>query len=563
MTVNHGSYHYDTGAQKFTPQIPAVAPDNYNLTQVTVTHTVNLTFARVLGRTMSTVSATSTAAHRPRDIAIVLDYSGSMNNESDLWNNESYLGSANNSPNNTDPVFPQWGPYNPTFSPNATMQCTSSDSRVGMCNVTQSVSGIPPLVNDFFQNNFGSSGVGAFATGGSTVTAPASGDNYLTSGGKCILSWSDTAAAKKYTTFYGYSQGPGYWGKTFFVWPPEPSNITPTAGNTTAFPAWGSATTGWDWRKLYFLNSGGTAPVSSNLSLWSSGGAWNDPSGNYRINYKAILAWIKSRPNPFPSQLRAGKVLYYSSIPTDVPASAYDHTQSNSDDHQRRSAILERVHRLRRGRVARSDGKHSASGQSVVQLRAGLHRRQRPHADDHGSGQRHARRLSAQATIRNGRDTGLWFGPMTMIQYMSDTGLLPGTAHDVSMIAAKLGIHGALQDVKINHPNDLVSLIMFSRPHYSGEPTEVGQFSIPQVPLTRDVDKLTNCPVVSAEYEQLPMCGLGTRTACKRRARTATTTRNTATDYGFMLAYDQLSSNPALGFFRSGRLGAQGRRTRS
>ena len=170
VTVNHGSYHYDVAAQKFTPQIPAVAPDNYNLTQVTVTHVVNLTFARVLGRTMATVSATSTAAHRPRDIAIVLDYSGSMNNESDLWNNESYLGSANNSSNNTDPIFPQWGPYNPTFSPNALMQCTSSDSRVGMCNVTQSVAGIPPLVNDFFQNNFGGSGVGAFTSGGSTVT---------------------------------------------------------------------------------------------------------------------------------------------------------------------------------------------------------------------------------------------------------------------------------------------------------------------------------------------------------------------------------------------------------
>ena len=83
-----------------------------------------------------------------------------MNNESDLWNNETYLGSANNSPNNTDPVFPQWGPYNPSFSANATLQCTSSDSRVGMCNVTQSVLGVPPLVNDFYQNNFGSSGKG-------------------------------------------------------------------------------------------------------------------------------------------------------------------------------------------------------------------------------------------------------------------------------------------------------------------------------------------------------------------------------------------------------------------
>ena len=143
------------------------------------------------------------------------------------------------------------GPVQSVVFANATLQCTSSDSRVGMCNVTQSVLGVPPLVNDFYQNNFGSSGDGAFASAGSTTASPVSGDNYLTSCGTCILSWSDTArAAKKYSTFYGLLTGPGYWGKTFFVWPPEPSNITPTAGNTTSFPAWGSSTTGWDWRKL-------------------------------------------------------------------------------------------------------------------------------------------------------------------------------------------------------------------------------------------------------------------------------------------------------------------------
>ena len=36
-----------------------------------------------------------------------------------------------------------------------------------------------------------------------------------------------------------------------------------------------------------------------------------------------------------------------------------------------------------------------------------------------------------------------WFGPMTMIQFLSDTGRLPGTSHDISMVAAKLGIAGA------------------------------------------------------------------------------------------------------------------------
>src|SRR5262249_31062705 len=58
----------------------------------------------------------------------------------------------------------------------------------------------------------------------------------------------------------------------------------------------------------------------------------------------------------------------------------------------------------------------------------------------------------------------LWFGPMTMVQFMSDTGLFPGTTHDISMYSAKVGIHGALQDLQNNHPNDLVSLILFSRP---------------------------------------------------------------------------------------------------
>src|SRR5207245_1285116 len=63
-----------------------------------------------------------------------------------------------------------------------------------------------------------------------------------------------------------------------------------------------------------------------------------DPPGNYQINYKAILAWIKANcvqatttdPKPFPPLMRAGNILYYDSIPDDVPASAYDHTQPNN-----------------------------------------------------------------------------------------------------------------------------------------------------------------------------------------------------------------------------------------
>ena len=27
--------------------------------------------------------------------------------------------------------------------------------------------------------------------------------------------------------FYGYTQGPGYYGKTFFIWPPDPRQPLP------------------------------------------------------------------------------------------------------------------------------------------------------------------------------------------------------------------------------------------------------------------------------------------------------------------------------------------------
>jgi Flp pilus assembly protein TadG len=557
VAVSHGSYHYDVAGQIFTPQIPAVAPDNYNLTKVTITHTVSTTFAKVLGSKMTTVSATSTAAHRPRDIAIVLDYSGSMNNESDLWNCESYLGTMNGTPNNTDPVFPNWGPYATTFSSLATLQCTSSDTRVGMCNVTQTVNGITPLVKDFWQNNFGASGVAAFTPAANTTTAPVSGDVYLTAtSGKCLLSWSDTSAAKKYATFYGYTQGPGYWGKTFFVWPPEPSDVKPTAGNTTSFPAWGSAATGWDWRKLYFLNNAGTAPVSSNLNLWSSAGAWNDPSGNYRINYKAILAWIKASPNIFPSQLRAGNVLYYSSIPTDVPAASYDHTKLNNTitnaDQRFWKEYIDYVVGVWRdplgtiqhsGSSTCSYGPDFTAGSSRTPTITGPDGSTTPFVGTSDNPKRPRHRL--------------WFGPMTMVQYISDTGLLPGTSHDVSMIAAKLGVAGALQDVKINHPNDLVSLIMFNRPPYTGEPTEVGAFGTPQVPFTKDVDSLTNAlwyPPNSSTADVRPWDSNGMQTP---RAH-GDYNSNTATDYGFMLAYNQFSSNQSLVASGVGGLGRKG-----
>lgn len=555
VAVRHGAYHYDDTSQTFVPQYPPVSPDNYNLTEVTITRQVPCTLARVFGVSVTTVSAQATAAHRPRDVAIVLDYSGSMNNESDLWNNESYLGSSNNSSNNTDSSFPQYGPYAPSFSSSAKLQCTSTDPRVGKCNVTVSVLGIPAMVNDFYQNAAGGSAVQAFTAASSPITNTLpGGDNYLTKNGNSsttpAVNWGEIASSlptspdtlyKKYSVnkvFYGYAQGPGYWGKTFFIWPPE-------------------STAADDWRKKFFYLSNGTTSLNDNTQLWGSAGNWRDPSGRYVINYAKILAWIKSSPTVFPPRLRAGHVLYYSSIPSDVPSAAYTHTRANSlitDADQRFwKEYIDYVIGVWRdptgtvqhpGNPSCSVGPDFQCGSSAPSITG----------PDSGSP---AFIKSSDNPLRPRHR--LWFGPMTMIQFISDTGLLPGTAHDISLIAAKLGVAGALQDIQNNHPNDAVSLMMFSRPNYSGETSGVGQFSIPRVPLGRDYAGLIDAlwyPTGSSGADVRPWSTADQQTPRAHGDYNA----NTATDYGLMLAYNQLSGNTTLrtsGMGGWGRKGAQ------
>jgi Flp pilus assembly protein TadG len=562
VAVQFGAYHYDQGSQTFYPQIPPVAPDNYNLAQVTITYNVPTSFAGVLGITSTTVTASSTAAHRPRDVAIVIDFSGSMNNESDVWNCETYLGSFLNTPNNTDPVFPEFGPYNPSFSPLATLQCTSTNPMVGMCNITQTVSGVTPLVDWLFQNPRGSAAVGAFspAAAGITNTTPG-GDNYLPvkNGTTTAINWQQITgssstkftgyAAQQGGVFNGYTQGPGYWGKTFFIWPPDP-NTTAGAPN--------------DWRKQYFMLTN-SSPCNDNTKLWSSSGLWNNPEGNYIINYAAILNWIQNvGPAVFPPELRAGNILYYNQIPSDVPASAYDHTQLNtniSDPNQRFwkeyidftiGVWMDPFGNIQNPATSScSYGGDFTCGSSTAG--AGV---QITGPDQAGpGGQVFIAPLDNPKRPRH----RFWFGPITMIQYLLDTGLLPGTANDISMIAAKLGIAGALQDIQNNHPNDLVGLLFYSRPHYQGENTDIGQFSQPQAALGNNYGNMINSlwfPPNSSATDVRPWDANGLQAP---RAH-GDYCSNTATSYGLMMAYNQFSSSPTLqaaGIGGFGRKGAQ------
>ena len=294
----------------------------------------------MMGFNQFNVSASATAVHRPRDVAIVIDLSGSMRFSSLLG--IPYSGSR--STNNPEAVYPQFGHYS---SSSANLRQSQSVSTISgytyyATNTTDSDSlnlNRPAIVGDFF-DGVSSTNPAFTSAGNGDSEGFVSGDKFLRKSGNSgaqnyAVTFQDVnnGSTSKNTTiasnfesygydysslntggFQGYTQGPGFWGKTFFVWPPDPRRRDQHLDRESAQQR------GQGLAQRFFLQSDGSTPITDNTALWDSSGDWNSPrsgwSTNYKINYRAILYWLQNTgPNPFPSQLQAGRILYYSQIP--------------------------------------------------------------------------------------------------------------------------------------------------------------------------------------------------------------------------------------------------------
>jgi hypothetical protein len=266
--------------------------------------------------------------------------------------------------------------------------------------------------------------------------------------------------------------------------------------------------------------------------------------------------------------LRAGRILYYSSIPSDVPAASYDHTVPNSNitnnDQRFWKEYIDYV--LGDWRSPFNSVKHppdpscsmgsdytagTGAGGAPVQITG-------PDKLD-PAGKKY---IAPMDNPKRPRHT-FWFGGMTMVQFLQDTGKFPGTVHDISMFSAKLGIESALQDIQNNHPNDAVALLMFSRPVLNAagpggaaDPPGNGQFTQAVFGLTKNYVNLTSglyFPPNSstADVQLWDPNGLNIPAAH------GDFNANTATSFGFMLAYDELSgASYTAGQGGNGRFGA-------
>lgn len=594
VTYSIGYYAYDATAQRFQPIFSGSKPaaENWSAVQTNITANNSTFFARVFNMNAFTATATATAVHRPRDIAIVLDFSGSMRYscQTAYPSSGDYSGSLN-----PDPVFPKFGHWSAMSS---VMQRTSNYIDGGgethaPNNLTTDTDNGPAIIKDFLYRD----GSGSLQNAFHRVTSPYSAttwacpapDDWDTQGSGTATYLGDkwpgvsknvangyartvqhylfgTTSSSTYTSnthtksttpgggtgpfdpanpdtptanegygpnFTGYSMGPGYYGKTFYIWPPDPRWQTSSTSDVRLRA---------DWRKRFFYNGGSSTPLGGssagadnrvdNTRLFDTSGYWQQAgSTTYAINYDAILAWIKSGPQVLPPNLRAGRVLYYSAIPDTIPSSGgtldqmfwrdyINHVVGAGSQNTRQQTLY--------GEQTSAWGTMKITAKSSLATDAST----RPfmHYNDNPVRPR----------------LHMWFGPLTMLAFIADTNAtnynrnwMPGTCHESQCWQLKAGIQSALEDIQKNHPNDWCSMLFFSG---------IQEYTTPRVENSRDYATMKNVLFFPFSLRN----SLGDTNAEVRpyndtlgdisKGEIPNAVSNTSPECGFKMAYNQFST---------------------
>jgi hypothetical protein len=280
--------------------------------------------------------------------------------------------------------------------------------------------------------------------------------------------------------FKGFSMGPGYWGKTWYIWPPDPRAPVGNPGDANYQPG--------DWRRRYFLTrNGGTGAALNpqgdnnttntagttdgiNEVLFSTGSGQTLSSAVSvpgQVNYPAILRWIKSGPQVMPPNLRAGRVLFYSSIPNDVDTTTGG-TQERLDKALWKAYIdfvLGIGSYTGAGNMYGSADSWASSTQSITTSDLTTYKfGWQPLAD--APTRPYMRYTDSPRRPR----LQFWFGPLSFMDFISavNGNWMPGTCYEAQCWQLKAGVSAVLDDVKNNHPNDFAGMVFFALSHHNG-----------------------------------------------------------------------------------------------
>ena len=157
LQVTFGSYDYNDSTQTFNANFPATSGVPATAVAATVTSNgFKGAFSNLMGgQFLANVSSTAQAVHRPRDIAVVLDLSGSMRMGTCLgfeWYTNSR---TTNNPDSLIPTFGQYSSSNAKLQGPSTNRTSSYESyTISPSNTTATnASYSRTYVNNFYQNN--------------------------------------------------------------------------------------------------------------------------------------------------------------------------------------------------------------------------------------------------------------------------------------------------------------------------------------------------------------------------------------------------------------------------
>lgn len=283
-------------------------------------------------------------------------------------------------------------------------------------------------------------------------------------------------------TFTGFVMGPGYYGKTFFVWPPDPRNPVGTPGDPNYHRS--------DWRKRFFhYPNQPTRRMDDNARLFEV----TTPTQRYlqapgaashTVDYAAILKWIKLPPRTLPPNLRAGRIVYYKHIPDDVSDAALgtgtpdeildkrfwrryiDFVLGNGNgglNGGRADMTLYGLSSTAYNGAAGATVRITSRGTTAGSNLSGPDGVVGPNNTPIGGGKNDDPYMDYRDLPRSPL-LHLWFGPLSMMDFLMpyNQSWSPGTCHEAQSWQLKVAVNSSLGDIEKNHPNDWVSLIYFN-----------------------------------------------------------------------------------------------------
>jgi hypothetical protein len=215
-------------------------------------------------------------------------------------------------------------------------------------------------------------------------------------------------------------------------------------------------TTQCDWRLRFF----GT---DNNTLIFNSSGTLRTPgSSTYTINYNEILRWLTTTTDPFPSQMRAGRITYYGTIPTSITGSWPNF--GNTDQRFWVEFINYVLGFWQTGANSYTDisnmvgyGNDFNWGSQSISSPPGAPSQYMTYTDN-----------PQRPNLR------YWFSPMLMADYLQNYNLWVNTSgyfmksagdgYEAPLYTAKQAYLAAVNTMENNHPNDWFTLINYSYP---------------------------------------------------------------------------------------------------